>query len=159
MRLIILRLTHDLSLVVRSRERRMYDTLIREYYRPNISTDIYYTFRPCDDCHQIGTKFSQVSHLQLFSPSDPLEITANYFNGKLPQTKSHNRFVVIVTDPYCKLTRTIRIPKISSTHNNYILFNNFVPPHGISNIIPSDNGQQLFCKFFISLCNYLCGKK
>lgn len=98
MRPIILCLGHHLALADHPGERRMYDTLRREYVWLNMSMDVCIAVRLSQNYLGVKTKFKHQRQLKLFSPSGPLEFTAANILCLLPQAKSCNQFAVIIIE-------------------------------------------------------------
>lgn len=159
MRPSILHFAHHSTVDGHQRERQMYDTLRREYFRPTTSIDAYRTVRHCHDYPIIGTKFNLQRQLQLFPQISRLVFNAIDKLGKLPPLWSRGPYEVIITDLYIKLSLAVQTTCISSTNLSYIYFNYWIIPYEISDAILSDNGLQFVRNFFVSLCNFLRIKK
>lgn len=133
----------------------MYDTLRREYYWPNRSTDVCNTVQHCHGWHRMSTRFKHQRQLQPFPPSGLLESIAIGILGAYPRTKSGKQYIYIITDRYTKLTRAVLAANKLSTHVADIHSNHSVFPCQIPDFILSDEGQTFVSKHFISLCDCL----
>ena len=89
---------------------RMYFTLRRERerYWPQMANDAFAVVGNCASCAQVrGTRYKIQKFLQLFPASSPLEFIAMDILGDLTRTSRHNRFVLVITDRFSKLTVAI----------------------------------------------------
>lgn len=100
----ILYLAHHSTLADHSDKLQMYNSLRREYYRPNMEADIYNTVRSCTACPRMGTKSRHEPKRKLFPPSGPSEFVGIDLLGPLPRTRFGNQFVFIITERYSNLT-------------------------------------------------------
>lgn len=130
MRPILLHLAHHSILAGHPGKRRMYDSLRRAYYCPNIVAEAYCTVKSYMDCPIIGTKLWHERKLGLFSSSGPLQFVAVGILGPLLRTTSGSQFLVIITNRYVKFTWAIHTVKIMSTQV-VIFFKHWAIPYGI----------------------------
>lgn len=75
----------------------------------------YSTVFSCFDCPKIGTELRHQRKLELFLPNGPLEFVAIDILGSIPRTRSGNKFVVVITGKYFKLTQVIPTTNITSS--------------------------------------------
>lgn len=68
-------------------ERRMYDSIRRECYRPHMVSGIYTVLNTRTECSCMGTTFRYQRKLELFPPADSLEFVAVGILGRLQRTK------------------------------------------------------------------------
>ncbi|MEM7496351.1 MAG: integrase, partial [Myxococcota bacterium] len=121
--------------------RRMYDTLRRDFYLPFMASYIAHTVRECISCAKMqGTYYAHQKYLQLFPANGPLEFIAIDILGPLPRSKRGNKHVLVITDRYSKLTRTVAMNKITAPHVAEAFLDNWIMPYGIPNALLSDNG-------------------
>lgn len=66
--------------------------------------------------------------------------------------KIGNRFIVILTDRYSKLTRAIPTKSITAAHVGNILLEVWIIPNGILERILTDNGPHFVEKCFNDAC-------
>lgn len=111
----VLYLAHLSTLACHPGEPRMYDLLHREYYWSSTSADFYDAAQFYTDCHILDTKFFHQHSLELFLPSTPLQFVAIDTSGPLLRIGFGNKFMIIITNKYIKLTWTLRTTKIQST--------------------------------------------
>lgn len=81
----------------------------------------------------MGATFTHQRQLQLFPATGPFKFIAVDILGPLPQSRSGNQVMIIITDWYSKLTRTIPTPKLSSTYVAHTFRNDWVIRYGICN--------------------------
>ena len=80
-----------------------------------MAVDCYETVRKCSTCtkNRIMSK-QRVKPLQLFPPSGPLESVAIDAFGPLIKTSRGNQYLLMITDPYSKLTKSVPLKSISA---------------------------------------------
>ncbi|CDF39905.1 unnamed protein product [Chondrus crispus] len=104
----ILYLAHHPRLAGHPGGTRMYYTLRREYYWPHMANDAFSTVRNCASCAAPrGTLVRHQKDLKLFPAAGPLDFVAMDLLGPLPKTAHGNRHVLVMTDRFTKLTRSI----------------------------------------------------
>lgn len=148
-------LSHYHLLAGHSGQRRMYDTMRRDYYWPHMANDVAEIINQCQSCARNRGHVKLQRQLQLFPASGPLEFVALDILGPLPKTKKENLYVVVMTDRYSKLTRDIPTSSITTTAVKYIFSEHWINPHGIPAFVLTDNGTLLVSKFFATLCTHL----
>ena len=75
--------------------------------------DAYATVRRCSDCAKARIKLRKHNaKLKTFPPMGPLEFIAIEILGELPRTPRGNRYLLVISDRYSKLTRTVPLKKI-----------------------------------------------
>lgn len=67
-------------------EKRMYDSMPKEYFWPHTASDGYTAARDCIQCYHNKRSGTRRRSLQLFLPSGPLEIVAMDIQGPLWKT-------------------------------------------------------------------------
>lgn len=139
---IILHLANNLTLATYKGELRLYDTLRPEYYRPDMSTDVYEKFLHCQDWPQVGTEFKYQFQQQLIPQSGLLEFIAADIFRLLLQAQPGSLFLAIITDRYIKLSYANPTPTISSPRVAHIFLNHSIILYRVPDIILSDNGPQ-----------------
>lgn len=96
----------------------------------------------------MGPKVRLQRKLELFPSGILLQFVPIDIVGVLPRIKSSNQFVLILTDQYSKLTRTIPTSNTTWTQVDNNVFDNCVILYSLSGITLSDNGQQFTGKCF-----------
>jgi Integrase zinc binding domain len=87
---------------------RMFQTIRKTFFWPRIAEDIYETVRQCDLCprNRISEEM-KTNPLKLFPANGPLESVSVHILGSLPRTKHGNRFLLVISDRYSKVTKTV----------------------------------------------------
>lgn len=121
-----------------------------------VASEVYATVKDClSFATKIGTKYEHQRNLCLFPPSGSLEFSAMEFLELFPKANSGNQFVLVITDRYSKLTRSIPTRTKTATHITTILLEKLVLLYAILYLLLNQNGPQLLGKFFWALCGYL----
>jgi Integrase zinc binding domain len=80
----------------------------KQFFWPRMAAYIADTVRTCTTCAKNRIKErTHTSFLKLFPASAPLEYVAIDILGPLPKTGHGNRFLLVMTDRFSKLTRTV----------------------------------------------------
>ena len=143
------------SLDIQAR-RRMYDTLRRDFYWPNMANDVATVVRNCTSCAKVrGVKHSHQHFLKLFPAAGPLEYVAIDILGPLPKSAKGNQYILVITDRYIKLARAIPLATTTASVVAETFLDHWVYPYGMPNYLLTDNGTQFVSKFFetISSCH------
>ena len=111
----VLELAHHSYLTGHPGGRRMYKYLHQYAYWPSMSVDCYNTVKHCTQCarNRVMLRRRQ-KNLRLFPATAPLESVAIDILGELLVTERGNRFLLVITDRFSKLVRTIPLPKITA---------------------------------------------
>lgn len=136
--MILLQLVHHSLLTAHRGNRRMYNTLRCEYYRLNISKDVYSTVRHCKYCSQIDKRFRIQHQLHLPPSGRLLDSIATGIYGPILRSNSGYLFVFISTDRYSSMNPNILTREITSVREAYIFLVSFVIPYRITKIIFSE---------------------
>jgi len=152
----LLRLGHYSLLAGHPGSRRMYDTMRHEFYWPNMARDVYQVVLDCQSCAATqGTRHRHQKMMKLFQAKGPLEDIAMDLLGPLPRTRHGKQHVLVITDRYSKLTRTIALSKTTAPHVAQAFVDHWVMPYGIPASVLSDNGPQFVSKFMGAVCGIL----
>ena len=152
----VLRLAHYPVLAGHPGGCRMYHTLRQTYYWPAMAHDAYATVRECSDCARNRVKErSKTSFLKLFPAAAPLEFVCMDILGPLPRTARHNRFLLVLTDRFSKLTRTVPLTNVSTPTVAKAFCEHWVFAYGPPVYLLTDNGSQFASKFFVDVCTIL----
>jgi hypothetical protein len=87
---------------------RMIRSLRRRLFWPKMALDVTNTVRNCTTCakNRVG-KRSRSRFLKLFPATRPLAYVAIDVFGPLPKTEHGNRFLLVMTDRFSKLAKTV----------------------------------------------------
>lgn len=130
----ILLLAHHLTLAVLPEQHRIYDRLCREYYWPNVLTDVYSRVQHGQECLEMETKFKHQRQIQLFLTSGRREFITIDIIGPLPRTSLGNQIVILITDQYSEIARPVPTPSRLSNHVTGIFLNQLKIAHGFPDI-------------------------
>jgi Integrase zinc binding domain len=85
----------------------MFISLRRAYFWPGMAADVYETVKRCDVCARNRiTERTRTNPLKLFPAKGTLE--------PLPKSKHGNRFLLVITDRYSKVTQTVPLRTITA---------------------------------------------
>jgi len=87
----------------------------KAYYWPSMVTDIHSTITKCTTCAQNRLALRrQTTPLTLFQATEPLtELSVDIF-GPIPASKKGNRFILVITDRFAKLTKCVALRRITA---------------------------------------------
>jgi len=152
----ILHMLHNNVLSGHPGQTRMYYAVRRTYYWPQMAADIYATVRNCTTCARNRVKLrKRTNPLKLFPASEPLKDLCIDILGPLTKTKSGNRFLVVTTDRFTKLTQVAALKRIDAYHVARAFTESWVFKYGPPKTLISDNGKQFASKFFQNVCSLL----
>ena len=133
--------------------RKLYYKLRRHFYWPAMALDAYNTVRQCATCARNRIKLRKHSStLKLFPAKAPLEFIAIDLLGELIKTPRGNRYLLVMTDRYSKLTRVVPLRNIKSDTVAKAFVNHWVLAYGPPTYVLTDNGGQFAGKFFADVC-------
>lgn len=90
--------------------------------------------------------------MKLFSPQKPFKFVAKDILGPLPNTKTRNKFIVVMTYSYSKLTMAIPNRKTTAIHVARIFVGDWIMPNGVPDRLVTDTGPAFVEKFLNALC-------
>lgn len=94
-------------------------------------------------------------HLHLFTGSSPLEFLKRDILGSLPKPSTENSSVAVLTEFYCKLSRTIPTKTGMPPEIITLLLDSSLVPYRIVKGFLMKNIWQVFNKFLNSMCAHL----
>ena len=134
----------------------MYYTLRKDYYWPHMAYDAYNVATKCRSCvRNRGTLHKHQKFLKLFPASGPLEFVAMDILGPLPKSHRGNRFILVITDRFTKLVRTVVLRDTKSATLAAAFLEHWVYAYGAPIYLLTDNAQNLIARFFESVCTLL----
>ena len=111
----VLMLNHRPKLAAHPGGRKLYYRIKRHFYWPALSVDCYATVRNCPECARNRIKLRKnTGELTLFPANAPLESVFIDLLGELTRTPRGNRYLLIITDRFTKLVRTVPLKGISA---------------------------------------------
>ena len=124
-------------------------TLRQIYYWLSMAVDAYMTAQTCADCAKARIKLrKRYSKMKLFPASAPLEYVAIDIQGELPRTRRKNRYLLVVSNRFTKLVRTVPLNKITAAAVAEALTRHWAFVYGPPVYLLSDSGSQFLSKFF-----------
>ena len=135
---------------------KLYQTMRRAFYWPSMTVDIHHLVENCVACAKNRMKEQKnVYPMRLFPATRPLEYVAMDILGPLPRTKHGMRFILVITDRFTKLTKTVALRTITSLAVARAFCRAWVFNYGIPKILLTDNGTQFTASFFRNVCRIL----
>lgn len=136
--------------------RKLYYTLRRRYYWPSMALDCHAVTTSCTECARERVKYRKNStRMKLFPATAPLESVAIDILGELIRTKKGNRFLLVITDRFTKLTKTVPLKRITATAVAHAFVHHWVFHYGPPRTLLSDNGSQFMARFFTEVCRIM----
>ncbi len=152
----VLHIHHHSRLAGHPGGRRLYYNLRRHMYWPSMAVDCYAVVRKCSTCAKNRIKLRQRSNpLRLFPPAGPLESVAIDIFGPLLKTARGNQYLLMITDRYSKLTKSVPMKTMSAEAVAITFTNEWALTYGPPADILADNGGCFTSKFFTSVCQTL----
>ena len=152
----VLHLSHYARLAGHPGGRRLYYYLTRYFYWPSMAIGCYAVARNCTSCAKNRLLLRKNSKkLQLFPPCAPLEFVSIDILGELIRTKRGHRFLLVITDRFSKLVRTVPLKRITAADIAKAFVTHWVFIYGPPVKVLSDNGKQFTSKFFQNVCRIM----
>jgi transposase InsO family protein len=128
---------------------RMIRSLRRRFYWPNMALDVTNTVRNCTTSAKNRVKeCSRSSFLKLFPATRPFSYVAIDILGPLPKTEHGNRFLLVMTNRFSKLTKTVPLHTTTAFFCARAFCEHWVYAYGVPLDVLTDNGPQFAAKFF-----------
>ena len=135
---------------------KMFRSMRQRYFWRNMYREIEDAVRSCEQCARNNVQErSRVNNMQLFTAQEPLEFVAIDILGPLPKTAHGNRFLLVISDRFSKLTRTIPMRTTTALAVAKAFCTHWVFSYGPPRYLLSDNGTQFTAKFFLEVCREL----
>jgi len=111
----VLTLEHYATVAAHRGMNRMYYTMRKAYYWPSMVKDIHSTITKCTTCAQNRLALRRhTTPLTLFQATETLtELSVDIF-GPIPASKKGNRFILVITDRFAKLTKCVSLRRITA---------------------------------------------
>ena len=152
----ILYMGHHALLAGHSGERKMFYTLSKEYYWPSLAVDCYATTRNCVHCAKERVKLrKKTKRLKLFPATAPLESISIDLLGDLIRTPRGNRWLLVITDRFSKLVRTVPLKRITAAEIAKAFVHHWVFVYGPPLSVLEDNGKQFVSRLLQEVCRIL----
>jgi Integrase zinc binding domain len=131
----------------------MYAAMRRRFYWRNMNKEGEETVRHCTVCAKNRvTERKRTSFLKLLFPaSGPLEFVAMEILGPLPKTEHGNRFLLVISDRFSKLTRMVPLRTITTLGVAKTFCDAWAFSYGPPRYLITDNGTQFNAKIFLAV--------
>jgi Integrase zinc binding domain len=118
----------------------MFYTLSQQFYWPTMVTDVYPYVKKCHECDKENSDLvKRHQALQLFPANGPLEFVVIYILGPLTKTKNGNLYLLVISDRFSKLVRTIPLRPITTYTVAVAFCHHWVFIYGTPRLLLSDN--------------------
>jgi Integrase zinc binding domain len=135
---------------------KMFKTMRQRYLWRKMYNDVEETVRQCTPCAKNRVQErKRVSMMKLFPANEPIEFVPINILGPLPKTVHGNRFLLVISDRFSKLTRTTPMRTTTALAVAKAFCPHWGFAYGPPKFLPSDNGTQFTAKFFIEVCREL----
>ena len=152
----ILSLAHYHKLAGHPGQSRMYYTMRQRFYWPHMAADIQSTVRNCHACAKNRIRLrKRTNPLKTFPATVPLRHVSIDILGALKKTKRGNRWILVMTDRFTKLTQVVPMKKITAQHVAIAFVEHWVFKYGPPKTLLSDNGSNFASKLFQRMCSYI----
>ena len=109
----------------------MYYHIRKDWYWPALAVDCYATVRNCAQCAKNRIKLRKnVEPLQLFPATEPLASVSIDILGEFITTPRRNKYLLVISDRFTKLTKTVPLKKISAAEVAKSFVDNWVFNYG-----------------------------
>jgi len=111
----VLTLEHHATVAAHPGINRMYYAMRKAYYWPSMVSDIHTTITKCATCAKNRLALRRhTTPLTLFPATEPLtELSVDIF-GPIPASKKGNRFILVITDRFAKLTKCVALRRVTA---------------------------------------------
>ena len=152
----ILCMGHHVLLAGHPGGRKMFYTLTTNCYWPSLAVDCYATARNCMHCAKERVKLRRkTKRLKLFPATAPLEALSIDLLGELIRTPHGNRWLLVITDRFSKLVRTVPLKRITASEIAKAFVHHWIFPYGPPVSELADSGKQFVSQLFQEICRIL----
>ncbi len=152
----VLHIHHYARLAGHPGGRKLYAAIRRNMYWPAMAVDCYATVRRCPTCAKNRIKLRKnTTTLQLFPANGPLEAIAIDIMGELIKTSRGNQYLLVITDRFTKLTKTVPLRGVSSAEIARAFVNEWIFNYGPPLDVLADNAKYFSSRFFLDVCRIL----
>jgi Integrase zinc binding domain len=118
----------------------------KRYFWKNMYLEIEDAVHSCEQCtRNSDQERTHVNKMQLFTAHEPLEFVAIAILGPLPKRAHGNRFLLVISDFFSKITRTISMRTTTALAVAKAFCTHWVFSYGPPRYLLSDNGTQFYC--------------
>lgn len=113
-----------------------------------MANDCYTSVAYCQSCAAQGARNHHEKQLSLFPAVGTLQFLVMDNLGPLSETESGHQHLIVLTDPYKKLTMAIPLTTVTSTSAATVFVDSWAISNGILTYFLTNNGPQFVSKFF-----------
>ena len=133
--------------------RKMYTTLRNTYFWSTMALDCHFYLQNCEECMRERVSLRKhVKALTLFPAKAPLESVAMDLLGPFLRTPRGHTHLLVITDRYSKLTKTVALGKTDAYAVGVAFVHNWVFTYGPPRSVLTDNGPPFSSKFLQTAC-------
>jgi len=152
----ILHFEHDAILAGQPGAFRMYVEFRWYYYWVGMTADVVFSVRKSDSCaRQRVRPLARRSPLTLLPATMPFQDIAVDLYGPLERTVASHRFILVISDGFTKLVRSIQMDGTSAVDCATVVLDYWVAAYGPPDRLLSDGGTQFTSHFWGQVCNLL----
>lgn len=96
--------------------------------------------------------------MKLFPGTETLEFVSIDILGELTRTKNGNIFLMVITDCFTKLTRTVPLKGITVKAVSQASVNHWMLVYGLPKTAISENGSKFMARFFTDMSHLIVSK-
>jgi len=93
--------------------------------------------------------------MTMFLPEEPLTEVGIHFPGPLLSTVDSNRYVLVMSDRFSKLSRTVALRRITAVTVAAAILTAWVAAYGLPVCVLTDQGRQMDNSFFRAVMKML----
>lgn len=135
---------------------KLYRTLGRDFYWSDMAMDCHATAKVYTSCAKNRIElWKRKRSLKLFPTKEHLKYVSIDILNELIRTKRGYKYLLVITDCFSKLTRTVLLKRILAAVNAHAFIQEWVYVYGPVLILLSGNGNQLVAEFFQDVCRIL----
>jgi Integrase zinc binding domain/Integrase core domain len=135
---------------------KMFRSMRKRYFWRNMYREVEDTVRGCEHYARNNVQErTRVNHMKIVPANEPLEFIEIDILGPLPKTAHGNRFLLVISDRFSKLTRTVPMRTNTALAVAKAFCDHWVFAYGPPRFLLSDNGTQFTAKLFVEVCREL----
>lgn len=135
-------------------ESRIFWSMQKDCYCLQMSNKMYTTLKDSRDSAQYKPADHRWRSLQLVQVSGRLKFVLMVISIPLPETSNSHKLLLLLTDRYSKLTRSLPTSKKMELHIASHFMNSWIISYGIPMHVFTDNKTQIVSASFPTLCPF-----
>lgn len=148
-----LQISHYSKMAEHSNGRILYHFRLKSFHRPTMAVECSAVAKNCVACsiNCVLLRRNQ-KPMQLLPAKAPLELVSIDILGQLVKSSRGNNLLLVITDRYSKLVRTVTLKSVTAASVAKALVTSRVLTYGPPKWVLSNNGKQLAARFFQHVC-------